>query len=372
MDHHFRPPSFTIGVEEELMILDEGSRELAQAIDSQLEDSPAQELAGEIKPELMESVLEICTAPCADVTEAGAQLRALRRRVTETAASKGLRIGSAGTHPFAMWEDQRIVARPRYRGLVSSLAFVARQELIFGMHVHVGVDAPDTAIHVANGMRVHIPVLVALTANSPFWRADATGMASTRMPIFRSFPRVGIPPTYRDWADYERRIDFMVRSGVVEDYTYLWYDVRPHPNFGTVEVRTMDSQTRVEHTIAIAALVQAMVKELAEHHQAGKRLSEYPWEMLDENKWLAARHGLDGELVDLPSSDRVGARQLGGRLLERMREHAQELGSEAELEGVADLLEHGTGADRQRMVYDANHDLREVTSEVVAATVPAD
>jgi carboxylate-amine ligase len=372
MHHNFRPPSYTIGVEEELMILDEGSLELAQAIESLLEEAPAGAVAGEIKPELMESVLEICTAPCADAREAGRQLRALRRQVAETAANKGLRIGSAGTHPFAMWEDQRIVARPRYRGLVSSLAFVARQELIFGMHVHVGIDDPDTAIHVADGMRVHIPVLVALTANSPFWRADATGMASTRMPIFRSFPRVGIPPRYRDWVDYERRIEFMMRSGVVEDYTYLWYDVRPHPNLGTVEVRAMDSQTRVEHTIGIAALVQALAKELAEHHRAGRQLSEYPWEMLDENKWLAARHGLDGELVDLPSADRVGARELGRRLLDRMREHSQELGSEAELEGVADLLDHGTGAHRQRMVYDANRDLREVTSEIVAATAPTD
>ena len=186
-----------------------------------------------------------------------------------TAEGRGLAIGSAGTHPFAMWEDQRIVARARYRELVTALRFVARQELIFGMHVHVGVDDPDKAIHVANGMRVHLAVLLALSANSPFWRADATGLLSARTPIFRAFPRVGIPPHYRDWADYEREIAFMVRSGVIEDYTWLWYDVRPHPNFGTVEVRVCDSQTRVEHTLGLAALVQAMVKELAEHFDAG-------------------------------------------------------------------------------------------------------
>jgi carboxylate-amine ligase len=291
-------------------------------------------------------VLEIATAPCRDTAEAAEQLRALRGQVAQTAAGKGLRIGSAGTHPFAMWEDQRIVARARYRGLVSSLAFVARQELIFGMHVHVGLDDPDKAIHVANGMM------------------------STRMPIFRSFPRVGLPPAYRDWADYERRIEFMVASGVIEDYTYLWYDVRPHPNFGTVEIRAMDSQTRLEHTLALAALTQALVKELAEHYDAGRRLSEYPYEMVDENKWLAARHGLDGELVDLPSHERVNTGALGRRLLDRMREHAQDLGSEAQLEGVADLLEGGNGATRQRMVYEANHDMRELMAEIVAATVP--
>ena len=169
-------------------------------------------------------------------------------------------IGAAGTHPFAMWEDQRIVARPRYRDLVSALRFVARQELIFGMHVHVGLDDPDKAIHVANGMRVHMPILLGLSANSPFWRADVTGLASTRTPIFRAFPRVGIPPTYRDWEDYEKRIEFMIKSRVIEDYTYLWHDVRPHPKFGTVEIRVMDSQTRVEHTLGLAALVQALVR----------------------------------------------------------------------------------------------------------------
>ena len=198
---------------------------------------------------------------------------------------------------------------------MTALRFVARQELIFGMHVHVGVDDPDKAIHVANGMRVHLAVLLALSANSPFWRADATGLLSARTPIFRTFPRVGIPPHYRDWAHYESEIAFMVESGVMEDYTWLWYDVRPHPKFGTVEVRVCDSQTRVEHTLALAALVQAMVKELCEHYDAGGRLGDYPWQMLDENKWLAARHGLDGELVDLPSSERVATKALARRLL---------------------------------------------------------
>jgi carboxylate-amine ligase len=162
----------------------------------------------------------------------------------------------------------------------------------------------------------------------------------------------------------------MVESGVMEDYTWLWYDVRPHPNFGTVEVRVCDSQTRVEHTLGLAALVQAMVKELAEHYEDGKQLAPYPWQMLDENKWLAARHGLDGDLVDLPSSERVPTKTLARRLLDRLREHAQDLGSDAELEGVADLIERGNGAARQMVVYEANHDLREVMVEIVAATAP--
>jgi carboxylate-amine ligase len=364
VEHHFNGPAFTIGIEEELMILDAESLELVNAIESLLEDAPT----GEIKPELMESVLEISTDPCADMTEAGVQLRGLRRQVADTAARRNLAIGSAGTHPFAMWEDQRIVARPRYRDLISALRFVARQELIFGMHVHVGIDGPDKAVHVANGMRVHMPVLLALSANSPFWRADLTGLASTRTPIFRAFPRVGMPPTYKNWEDYERRIEFMIGTRVIDDYTYLWYDVRPHPNFGTVEIRVMDSQMRIEHTLGLAALVQAMVRELAVHFDEGKRLSNYPYEMLDENKWLAARHGLEGELVDLPHRERISTRELARRLIDRMREHAQDLGASGELDAVEDLLERGNGAARQVVVYEANHDLREVMAEIVAAT----
>jgi carboxylate-amine ligase len=366
MEHKFHGPSYTIGIEEELMIVDPESYGLVNAIESLLDDAED----GEIKPELMESVLEISTHPAPNTAQAGEQLRHLRAQVRGTAAGRGLTIGSAGTHPFAMWEDQRIVARPRYRELVTALRFVARQELIFGMHVHVAVDDPDKAIHVANGMRVHLAVLLALSANSPFWRADATGLLSSRTPIFRTFPRVGIPPHYRDWAHYEREIAFMVESGVVEDYTWLWYDVRPHPNFGTVEVRVCDSQTRVEHTLALAALMQAMVKELSEHFDAGGQLGVYPWQMLDENKWLAARHGLEGELVDLPSSERVATKALAQRLLDRLREHAQDLGSGAELEAIDDLLARGNGAQRQMVVYEANHDLREVMAEIVAATAP--
>jgi glutamate---cysteine ligase / carboxylate-amine ligase len=361
---NFTGPSYTIGIEEELMILDSESCNLANAIESLLEKAPE----GEIKPELMESVLEIATTPCADTRQAGDQLRALRRQVSEAAERHGLCIGSAGTHPFAMWEDQRISSAERYRELVSALRFVARQEIIFGLHVHVGLDDADKAIHVTNGMRVHVPVLLALSANSPFWRAQATGLSSTRMPIFRAFPRTGMPPTYADWADYESRIGFMVDSGAIKDYTYLWYDVRPHPNFGTVEIRAMDAQTRIEHTLGLAALIQAMVKELAEHYDSGGEFARYPYEMLEENRWLAARHGLDGQLVDLPHKRLVSTKELARRLFERLRPHAQDLGAEREFDGVEDIIERGDGASRQRIVFEANHDFNEVVREIVAAT----
>jgi carboxylate-amine ligase len=370
MEHRFTGPSYTLGIEEELMIVDEETLDLSNSIEGLLSDLSEIPTEGEVKPELMESVCEIATTPVRNTVEAGAQLRSLRRTVNQVAQQHGLAIGSAGTHPFALWEDQRIVARPRYRDLISGLQFVARQEIIFGIHVHVGLDNPDKAIHVTNGMRVHLPLLLALSGNSPFWRGDNTGLDSTRTPIFRAFPRVGIPPRYDDFEDWARRIEFMMQSKVIGDYTYLWYDVRPHPNFGTVEVRVMDSQTRVDQTLALAALVQAMVKELSEHYDDQQKLSRYPYEMLDENKWMAARHGLDAQLVDLPAKDRVPVPELARRLMARLRPHAEALGSEADFDCIEDILDRGNGASRQKVVYEANHDLREVVREVLDATVP--
>src|SRR5918998_5310806 len=241
VEHRFRAPLYTIGIEEELMIVDRDTLDLASSIEGLLEGLEGVETDGKAKPELMESVCEIATQPCRNTREAGDQLRGLRRRVQEVASARGLAIGSAGTHPFALWEDQRVVSRPRYRELIAGLQFVARQEIIFGIHVHVGLDDPDKAIHVTNGMRVHVPILLALSANSPFWRGQQTGLHSTRTPIFRAFPRVGIPPRYDDYEDWSRRIEFMTTAKVIRNYTYLWYDVRPHPNFGTVEIRAMDS-----------------------------------------------------------------------------------------------------------------------------------
>ena len=216
-------------------------------------------------------MLEIATPPAPDTPTAGTQLRGAARqgRGGGRAARPADRLGGhASVRPLG---GPRVVGEERYRELVSTLGFVARRELIFGMHVHVGLDDPETAIHVANGVREHVPLLLALSANSPFWRGEATGLASSRMPIFRGFPRVGIPPAYDGWADFERRIETMVAAGLIEDYTWMWYDVRPHPNLGTVEVRAMDAQTRVEHTLGLAALIQALVRELAEGYAAGER-----------------------------------------------------------------------------------------------------
>jgi carboxylate-amine ligase len=365
MDHRFTGPRYTVGIEEELMIVDASSLDLVSAIDSILGEDPP---SGQIQPELLESVLEIATSPCADVAGVGAELLALRAFARERARAHGLEIGAAGTHPFARWEEQRVVSHDRYRGLVRSLGFVARQELVFGMHVHVGMADPEEAIQVANGLRPHVPLLIALSANSPLWRGELTGLMSSRVPIFRAFPRVGLPPRFASWADFQRRVETMSESGLIEDYTYLWYDVRPHPRLGTVEIRAMDSQTRVEHTVALSALVVSLVKLLTEELQRGEVPDDPPWEILDENRWLAARHGLDAELFDLAAGRRRGARELTSALLERLRPHARELGCEAELGGIEDLVRSGNGAARQTMVYEANHDLRELMAEIVATT----
>ena len=367
MEHHFTGPPYTLGVEEELMIVDGETMDLVSAIDEMMVDVPP-ETEGQVKPELLQSVLEISTDVCRNVAEAAGQLDELRRRVRQTAEKKGLTIGSAGTHPFAKWEDQRIVDAERYHEILDALGFVVRQELLFGLHVHVGIDDPEKAIHVANGMRIHVPILLALSSNSPFWRGMPTQLMSARTPIFRLLPRVGVPQCFDDWADYCSRIEFMVEAGAVPDYTFLWWDVRPHPKFGTVEIRSCDAQTRLDHTVGLVALIQAMCKELSEHYEAGDALGTFPQELLEENKWLAARYGLGGELIDLPRSARVPARELARRLVERLRPHARELGSQRELDLVIEMVEGGTGAERQLADWRADRDLRALVRKIVAST----
>ncbi len=367
MEHRFRGPRYTVGVEEELMIVDPRTLDLVSAVDAIV--GAEQPPRGEIKPELLESVVEIATTPCPDVASAEAELRELRTLAHERAEAASLAVGASGTHPFARWEDQRVVSDDRYRGLIRSLGFVARQELVFGMHVHVGMSDPEEAVQVANGLRAHVPLLIALAANSPLWRGDTTGLMSSRVPIFRAFPRVGLPPRFDGWGDFARRVEQMSAVGMIEDYTYLWYDVRPHPRLGTVEVRAMDCQTRVEHTVALTALIVCLVRLLAEQLRHEGLVEPAPeWEILDENRWLAARHGLDAELYDLATGRRRPVRELSGQLLERLAPHAAALDCAAQLAGIEDLLAAGNGAARQRIVYEANHDVRELMAEIVAAT----
>ena len=367
LEHKFGGPSFTVGIEEELMILEQAGLGLAQGIETILAEVPA-ELDGEVKPELMQSVLEIATTPCPNVRAAGEQLRTLRRAVAEIAERNGMFLGAAATHPFALPEDQEIVDRPRYRELAAELQYIARQELIFGTHVHVGIEGPDRAVYVADGIRRYLPLMLALSANSPFWRGSATGMMSARTAIFRAFPRCGIPPHYGTWEIFSNRVELMMRAGAIEDYTYLWWDVRPHPNLGTVETRVFDQQTRLEHTISLAALVVAIAHRLCALYDAEEPLVEYPTELVDDNKVRAAIRGVDGRLVDFRRGEQVPAPEMALRLIELVADHADELGCRAEVEGIKDLLEIGTGAHRQLEVYERSGDMNALVAEIAEKT----
>jgi carboxylate-amine ligase len=369
LDHNFTGAPFTIGIEEELMICDGETLDLAQGIEQILDAVPG-ELPGMVKPELMQSVLEIATEPCATVGDAGEQLAELRRVVRRVAGELGMAIAAAGTHPAALYEDQLIVERDRYKELAAELGWIAEQELIFGTHVHVGIDDPEKAIYVADGMRGYLPLLLGMSSNSPLWRGRVTGMMSSRTPVFRAFPRVGIPPYYGNWEIYSHRVEQMMRGGAIPDYTYLWWDVRAHPNFGTVELRVFDQQTRIEHTVGFAALGQALAHRLATDYDDGEPSREHPQELIDDNKVRAALVGIEGKLIDFDHGLEVAGEQMALDVIEDLREHAEELGCDQQLAGLSDLVEHGTGARRQLDWLSDHGDIPGLMREVVAATDP--
>jgi carboxylate-amine ligase len=293
--------------------------------------------------------------------------------VTSIARGEGLRVGSAGTHPFSLFERQRITARDRYRALVDQLQYVARRELIFGLHIHVAVDDPDKAIQVMSGLLVHLPDLLALSASSPFWRGEATGLASSRQMVFAAFPRSGPPPRFRDYADYAEVVGQLEKTGCIADYTHIWWDIRPHPRFGTIEIRVMDAVTRVEDTAALAAYIQGLVKYYSDLYDSGDELPTYHRILTTENKWLAARYGLEAPVMDLSTGrrNRVPVAQLIRRHLRAIEPNARELGSERELEGIRDILARGNGSERQLRVFNANRDIAEVVREIADATEAA-
>jgi glutamate---cysteine ligase / carboxylate-amine ligase len=374
LEHAFgKGDPYTLGVEEEYMLLDSETFDLVQHIDTFLAAVAGHELEAQMKAELMQSVLEIATPVCRTPSDVDRELRKLREYVTSVAGQKSLRVGSAGTHPFSLFEAQRITARDRYRSLVDQMQYVARRELIFGLHIHVAVDDPEKAIQVVNGLLVELPLLLALSASSPFWRGEPTGLASTRQLVFAAFPRSGPPPRFRDYADYAEVVGQLEKTGCIADYTHIWWDIRPHPKLGTVEVRICDAVTRVEHAVALAAYCQALVKLYCERFDAGEEIPSYHRILTSENKWLAARYGLEAPLMDLATGrrNRLPVAQLVRRRLRELEPHARELGSESELDGIQDILGNGNGADRQLRVFNANRDVREVVREIANATEEA-
>jgi glutamate---cysteine ligase / carboxylate-amine ligase len=374
LEHSFGSgDQFTLGVEEEYMLLDPTTLDLVQHIDTVLTAIEASEHVERIGPELMQSVLEIATPVCRTAGDIDVEIRKLRAYVTQVAHEQGLRLGSAGTHPFSLFERQRITARDRYRHLVDQLQYVARRELIFGCHVHVAVDDPDKAIHVISALLIHLSDLLALSASSPFWRGEPTGLSSSRQMVFSAFPRSGPPPRFRDYEDYAAVVGQLEKTGCIADYTHIWWDIRPHPRLGTIEVRVMDAISRVEDTVAIAAYIQALVKHYSEWYDSGSPLPSYHRILVSENKWLAARYGLEAPVMDLLTGrrNRIPTAQLIRRALREVEPHARELGSERELEGIREILARGNGADRQRRVFNANRDIVEVATDVADATEAA-
>src|SRR5213596_840404 len=288
LDHAFgKGDPYTLGVEEEYMLLDAETYDLVQHIDTVLAAVAGHELEPVINPELMQSVLEIATPVCRTTGEVAEQLRKIRGYVAGIAREQGLRVGSAGTHPFSLFERQRITARDRYRSLVDQMQYVARRELIFGMHIHVAVDDPDKAIQVVNGLLPHIGPLLALSASSPFWRGEPTGLRSSRQMVFAAFPRSGPPPRFTDYNDYAEGVGQLEKTGCIADYTHIWWDIRLHPRLGTIEVRICDAVTRLEHVVALTAYCQALVKHYCEVHDGGGTIPSYHRILTTENKWLA-------------------------------------------------------------------------------------
>lgn len=374
LDHRFgSTPPFTLGVEEEYMLLDPQTFDLVQHVDTVLTAAQDGEFDERVGPELMQSVLEISTPVCKTAADIERELRKLRTHVTQAARAHGLRVGSAGTHPFSLFERQKITARDRYRNLVDQLQYVARRELIFGCHIHVAVDDADKAIQVISGLLVHLPDLLALSASSPFWRGEPTGLSSSRQMVFAAFPRSGPPPRFTDYADYAEVVGQLEKTGCIADYTHIWWDIRPHPRFGTIEVRVMDAISHVEETVAIAAYVQGLVKYYCELYDAGKEMPSYHRILVTENKWLGARYGLEAPVMDLATGrrNRVPIAQLTRRALRSIEPHARELGSDRELDGIRDILSRGNGSDRQLRVFNANRDILEVTREISDATEAA-
>jgi carboxylate-amine ligase len=281
-----------------------------------------------------------------------------------------MRVGSAGTHPFSLFERQRITAKDRYRAMVDRMQYIARRELIFGLHIHVAVDDPEKAIQVVNGLIGHLAELVALSASSPFWRGEATGLASSRHMVYAALPRSGPPPRFRNYADYAEVVGQLERTGCIADYTHIWWDIRLHPRLGTIEIRICDAVTQLEDVIAITAFCQALVKYYSERFDAGEEIDSYHRILTAENKWLAARYGLEAPLMDLVTGrrNRVPVAQLIRRTLKLVAPHARELGSEQELAGIEDILRRGNGADRQLRVFNANRDIVEVVREIANVT----
>lgn len=357
---------FTLGIEEEFQLIDPETRDLRSHVQHLLDDEHT--LADQLKPELHQSVIEVGTNICKDIKEARREVVSLRSNLAKLARKNGLTIAAAGTHPFAHWKDQLITENQRYKEIVEDLQQIARANLIFGLHVHVGIEDKELAIHIMNSVRYFLPHIFALSTNSPFWQGRNTGFKSFRSKVFDRFPRTGIPDHFTSLSEYENYIKLLIKTGCIDNAKKIWWDIRMHPFFNTLEFRICDVPMRVDETIALAALIQAVTVKLYKLIRQNLGFRLYRRILLNENKWRAARHGISGRLIDFGKQEEVPTVDLIHELLAFIDDVVDELGSRQEIDYIQQILQTGTGADRQLAVWEQTNDTRAVAGYIVEET----
>ena len=358
---------YTLGIEEEFAIVDPETRELRSHIQEILEGGKVM-LREQIKPEMHQSVVELGTEICQSIVDAREHVVELRSKLAELAGRGGLKIASVGTHPFSHWHDQLITEGERYQEIVKDMQLLARANLIFGLHVHVGIPERASAIHVMNQARYFLPHIYALSVNSPFWVGHNTGLKGYRLKVFERFPRTGIPDAFESLSEYEDYCKLLVKTGCVDNAKKIWWDIRLHPFFDTLEVRVCDAQSRVDDTLAITALIQAVIAKLFKLLRQNTTFRVYRRRLLDENRWRATRYGIDGKLIDFGREAEVDTRSLLNELLEFVSTEVEELGSRKEMAHIERIMREGTGADRQLAAWKHTQHMKAVVDHIVAET----
>jgi carboxylate-amine ligase len=362
------PPTFTIGIEEEYQTIDPETRDLRSHIHAEILEKGRMILQERVKAEMHQSVVEVGTRVCKSIKDAKVEVKKLRRDMVRLAKENGLRLASAATHPFGDWREQEIHPDERYKHIVEDLQLVARANLIFGLHVHIGIEDRETAIHMMNNARYFLPHMLALSTNSPFWLGMNTGLKSYRCKVFDKFPRTNIPDYFPSWGEYENFIKLLIKTNCIDNAKKIWWDIRPHPFFNTIEFRVCDIPMRADETIALAALIQATVAKLYKLYTANQGFRLYRRALIMENKWRAARYGLNGNLIDFGKQTEVPARDLVLEYLEFVDDVVDELDSREELNYIHEILEKGSGADRQLRVFQETGDLKKVVDYIIAET----
>jgi carboxylate-amine ligase len=361
--------TFTIGIEEEYMVIDPVSRELKSHEQKIVEAASKLLTDDQVKAEMHQAVVEVGTGICKNTSEARKDLGNLRKTVSQVAVDLGLQIGASGTHPFSMWQQQLITEHPRYNQIVYELQDAARSNLIFGLHVHVGMESREMAIHLANSVRYFLPHVYALSTNSPFWEGRNTGFKSFRTKVFDKFPRTGIPDYFESIEEYDNYIKLLVKTGCIDNAKKIWWDLRVHPFFDTVEFRICDVPMLLDETLAIAAIFQALCAKLYKLRNKNLNFIIYKRALLNENKWRASRYGIGGKMIDFGRESEVDTKALIFELLDFIDDVVDELGSRNEINYVLKMLENGTGADRQLAVFEKTNNLKDVVDFITTQTL---